>query len=130
VRSNADLAIEHTAAYSRTIAYLRLAWHASACERAPLFHERSAVIRSNTPVLRSNALAKPATFCASVRTNALTCARAHLSCCSSRPEAVYVTFFLVFFVYLIISFNCLFIIPVFSCLIFVFSFCSLLFLIV
>jgi hypothetical protein len=64
---------------------LALALHASACERA-FEQTSSAVLRSNAPQLRSNALAEPATY-ACMRSNVLLALEHTSAVNSNRPEA-------------------------------------------
>jgi hypothetical protein len=96
VRSNAVFAVERTCRLFQhhrvpALSLTRLCVRARASvpsTQCSVTFERASVAFERT--------AEPATFCASVRSNALTCARTHLSCCSSRPEAVYVICFLFF----------------------------------
>ena len=114
VRSNAVLAVERTCAYSSTVAYLR----------SPDMPLRASARHCSKQAMQ---------FCVRTHLQSLlhicvatidrhSCARAHLSCCSNRPEAVYVFCFL--FVLFNYQFIYLFIMSIFICLIVVFSFCQ------
>jgi hypothetical protein len=119
VRSNAVLAVERTLAYSSTVAYLRspdMSLRASArpySKQAVQFYVRTHIpcVRTHIPCVATHLQSLLHICVAAI--DRRSCARAHLSCCSSRPEAVYVFCFLFLFFYLIFSFYllclCLFI---------------------
>jgi hypothetical protein len=94
VRSNAVLTVKNTSAYSRTHAYLRspdtpLRASARPCSKQAV----QCCVRTHLQSLLNIRVAM---------IDRRSYARAHLSCCSSRPEAVYVFCFFAFFLFYLI----------------------------